>query len=83
MPTMGIWYVITTAILVARVKKRVSERVLRRAMYIIRSETPGRHLASAKSLAKSLAESLTKILAEAMHGSPQDSLRDSLFYAEV
>ena len=45
-------------------QKRVSERVLRRAMNIIRSETLGRRLASAKSLAKSLAESLTKSLAE-------------------
>ena len=46
------------------VKKRVSERVLRRAMHIIRSETLGRRLVSAKSLATSLAESLTKRLAE-------------------
>ena len=39
-----------------RVKKRVSERVLQRAMHIIRSETLGRRLASAKSLAKTFAE---------------------------
>ena len=39
-------------------KKRVSRRVLRRAMHIIRSETLGRRLASAKSLAKSLAKVL-------------------------
>ena len=49
---------------VSRVKKRISERVLRKAMYIIRSETLRRRLASAKSFAKSLAESLTKSLAE-------------------
>ena len=92
-------------------------------MKIIRSETLGRRLASAKSLDKSLANSLTKSLAETlsetlgetfgetlyeilgetfgetlgetlharqaspqslgsdyMHGSPQDSLRNSFFY---
>ena len=78
--------------------KRVSERVLRKAMHIIRSETLGRLLASAKSLAKSLAESLTETFfgtlgetfrarqaspqslgSDYMHGSPQDSLRDSFF----
>ena len=36
---------------ITRVKKRVSERVLRKAMHIIRSESLGRRLASAKSLA--------------------------------
>ena len=82
-------------------------------MHIIRSETLGRRLANAKSLAKSLAESLTKSLAETlsetlgktfgetlgetfrarlaslqsfgsnyMHGSPQDFLQNSFFYAE-
>ena len=48
------------------VKKWVSERVLPRAMHIIRSETLGRRLASAKSLAKNLAERFTKILAETL-----------------
>ena len=95
-----------------RVKKQVSERILRRVMHIIRSETLGKRLASAKSLTKDLAASLTKSLAETlseilgetfdetlgetfcarqaspqnlgsdyMNGSPQDSLRDSFFYA--
>ena len=44
----------------ALVRKRVSERVL----HIIRSETLGRRLASAESLAKSLAESLAETLGE-------------------
>ena len=79
-----------------RVKKRVSERVLRRAMHIIRSETLRRRLASGKSLAKCLAKSLGESLGKTfrarqaspqslgsdyMHSSPQDSLRDSFFHA--
>ena len=65
--------------------KRGSESALQRVVHIIRFETLRRRLASAKSLAKSLAESLIKTLAETlrhyMHGSPQDSLRESFFYA--
>ena len=48
----------STPVLTSRVKKRVPERVLQRAMHIIRSETLGRRLKSAKSLAESLTESL-------------------------
>ena len=51
---------------VPRVKKWVSERVLRRTMHILQSETLERRLASANSLAKSLTESLTKSLAETL-----------------
>ena len=39
---------------------------MRRVVHIIRSETLGRRLATAKSVAKSLAESLTKSLAETL-----------------
>ena len=58
-------------------KKRVSERVLRRAMHIIRSETLGRCLASAKSLAKRLAEGLTKSLGETLSESLGEPFGDS------
>ena len=75
-----------------RVEKRVSERVLRRAMHIIWSETLGRRLASAKSLVKSLGwtlcETLGKILGEtirARQASPQrlgsDYMHSSFSYA--
>ena len=77
-----------------RVKKRVSERVLRRAMHIIRFQTLRRCLASAKSLTQNLAETLGETFGETsrahqaspqslgsdyMHGSPQDSLRNPFF----
>ena len=63
--------------------------VLQKAMHIIRTESLGKHLASVKSLAKSLTESLGESLgwspqslgSDYMHGSLQDSLRDSFFYA--
>ena len=62
-------------------------------MHIIRSDTLGRRLASSKSLSKSLAEILGEtfrarqaspqsIGSDYMHDSPQDSLRDSFFYAD-
>ena len=47
-----------------RKKIRVLERVLRRAMHIIRSETLGSRLANAKSLTKTSAKSLTESLGE-------------------
>ena len=54
--------VFSQLLLLTLVKKRVSERVLRKAIHIIWSETLGRCLASAKSLAKNLAKSLTESL---------------------
>ena len=60
-------------------KKRVSERVLRRAMHIIRSETPGIETLGERE--KSRQASPQSLGSDYIHGSPQDSLRDTFFHA--
>ena len=77
-------------------KKRVSERVLQRVVYIIRSESgeklDEREKSRQESCRESHQESSRDSLRESspqslgsdyMHGSPQDSLRDSFFTREV